>query len=71
MTCINWVRTDAQTDYLGKAAVGNYQEDGGYMRWANGQKVKFWWFDGRNMKIDTSEETPNSWTFNHVDKFIF
>lgn len=43
MNCINWVVT---TTAENKAA---FTAEGGYKKWSEGDNVRFWWWDGRDL----------------------
>jgi len=43
MDCINWVITSTAEETT------EFSDIGGYKKWAEGDSVKFWWWDGRDL----------------------
>lgn len=47
MDCKSWVIASSK------------EEDGGFKNWANGTKVAFWWFDGRDISGTKDDGSGN------------
>ena len=73
MVCNNWVRASenytpfTDRDTVADTAVTTAED--GYPIWKDAQKVRFYWWDGRDQSlVEESDDVTNSWGFSWVFK---